>query len=178
MSLISSVEPSLLDRSQLLSNPCYYASYPSSPYQSGTPQQSYTSSTSQGYSSNPSSYGPSASSSARPRQSYPPAFYQSKSTQTPKDASHSAPESMNKVAKAEKSYPCPVPGCPSAARGSKFTRAADLDRHMRSMHYPTYTDCPHKWCGRTGSNGFVRKDHLNEHIRQKHIGVPPPRRAS
>jgi len=48
-----------------------------------------------------------------------------------------------------------------------FTRPADLKRHQSTVHAPVFRDCPHD-CTRKGRNGFSRKDHLIEHIRQFH----------
>ena len=48
---------------------------------------------------------------------------------------------------------------------------------MKTVHYPSLTDCPHGWCGRVGGNGFSRKDHLNQHIKQIHAGVLVPGKA-
>ncbi|KAN0075908.1 putative C2H2 finger domain protein [Elaphomyces granulatus] len=49
-----------------------------------------------------------------------------------------------------------------------FTRPADLKRHQTIVHEPVFTDCPREDCTRKGRNGFTRKDHLVEHIRQFH----------
>ena len=60
-------------------------------------------------------------------------------------------------------YPCLWEGCES-----DFGRATDLHRHYNSVHVSVRTDCPHKWCGRTGNHGFSRKDHFKEHLREVH----------
>ena len=64
---------------------------------------------------------------------------------------------------AETRYPCLFSGCEAA-----FSRLTDLKRHMRSFHEQHLIDCPYNWCGRTGHYGFVRMDHLNEHILEFH----------
>jgi len=56
--------------------------------------------------------------------------------------------------------------CEMCQRG--FTRPADLKRHRTVVHQPVFTDCPMNDCSRKGCNGFVRKDHLVEHVRQFH----------
>ena len=63
-------------------------------------------------------------------------------------------------------YTCLSPNCTS-----NFTRLTDLKRHSKAVHCPELLDCPHahrSFCGRTGHNGFLRKDHLNEHLREVH----------
>lgn len=49
-----------------------------------------------------------------------------------------------------------------------FTRIADLKRHQTTIQEPVFRDCPMDGCSRKGRNGFVRKDHLVEHVRQFH----------
>ena len=71
-------------------------------------------------------------------------------------------------------FTCNYPDCLSAASGSGFTRHADLDRHMKSVHSSTLVDCPFKWCGRTGQKGFSRQDHLREHLARMHGGLAEP----
>ncbi|MCJ1338921.1 hypothetical protein MMC09_004210 [Bachmanniomyces sp. S44760] len=74
----------------------------------------------------------------------------------------------------DKSFVCLTPNCTSKA---VFTRAADLDRHMQTVHIATKMDCPHQWCGRQGQHGFTRKDHLRDHLRQVHMkDLPKGRR--
>lgn len=60
---------------------------------------------------------------------------------------------------------CVVPGCPSE---TCFTRKTDLHRHVKSVHDRVKFDCEYPWCGRIGENGFVRKDHYLEHLREMH----------
>ncbi|KAI9699683.1 MAG: hypothetical protein M1836_002717 [Candelina mexicana] len=52
----------------------------------------------------------------------------------------------------------------------KFKRKADLQRHYDTCHveHPAVWDCTMPKCGRTGLNGFSRKDHMWEHLRQYH----------
>jgi hypothetical protein len=56
--------------------------------------------------------------------------------------------------------------CDICGRG--FTRPADLKRHHVVVHSPSFTDCPIYGCTRKGPQGFTRKDHMNEHVRQFH----------
>ena len=69
-------------------------------------------------------------------------------------------------------YPCLQSGCDAS-----FRRVTDLKRHSNAVHNPQLIDCPyaHVYCGRTGENGFSRKDHLNEHIREVHKRDPAKR---
>jgi len=60
--------------------------------------------------------------------------------------------------------------CLEARCGGIFTRKADLERHIKTIHYPSppQFDCPKKGCSRTGEDGFTREDHLKEHLRNYH----------
>jgi len=49
-----------------------------------------------------------------------------------------------------------------------FSRQADVRRHMASVHTKPHLDCPKPRCNRRGENGFLRQDHLTEHLRQYH----------
>jgi len=62
---------------------------------------------------------------------------------------------------------------------SHFTRCADLNRHYTTVHNPAAPkkDCPKKKCTRVGDNGFTRKDHLMEHLRQYHKDETIPKRG-
>jgi hypothetical protein len=74
---------------------------------------------------------------------------------------------------------CPHPSCltPQGHPLRFFSRRADVTRHDRSMHQKCYIDCPRPRCARKGGdNGFTRKDHLTEHLRQYH-GLTLPRRG-
>ena len=75
------------------------------------------------------------------------------------------------------SYPCVHAGCASQAQ---FTRAADLERHMQTVHFiKKKLDCPVRRCLRVDDNGFTRKDHLVEHLRSFHMqDVPKSPRAA
>jgi len=92
-------------------------------------------------------------------------------------AAVTAPLGLEVASKKSNLYPCLVPGCQPKTKKGAFTRAADLDRHMQTVHNAAPTnnlDRPYakNWCERTGSRGFSRKDHLNEHSRQVHPGRP------
>ncbi|EXJ95744.1 hypothetical protein A1O1_00868 [Capronia coronata CBS 617.96] len=52
-----------------------------------------------------------------------------------------------------------------------FSRNADLKRHIKSRHEGVYLDCVVRECNRKGTNGFTRKDHRAEHIRNVHTAV-------
>ena len=58
-------------------------------------------------------------------------------------------------------------------------RQYDLDRHQKT-HFPSQTsekfDCPGRGCGRTGKDGFDRKDHFREHLRKVHAQDIPRRK--
>ncbi|KAI9777144.1 MAG: hypothetical protein M1835_005314 [Candelina submexicana] len=58
----------------------------------------------------------------------------------------------------------------SCSSKGKFKRKADLQRHYDTCHveHPAVWDCTMPKCGRTGLNGFSRKDHMWEHLRQYH----------
>jgi hypothetical protein len=59
-----------------------------------------------------------------------------------------------------------------------FARKADLQRHMACVHdkaKQTRKDCPHRRCSRKGENGFLRQDHLTEHLRHFHNQAIPKR---
>jgi hypothetical protein len=66
---------------------------------------------------------------------------------------------------------CTHHSCLDSTGASKhsFTRKADLTRHTKSAHEPTYMDCPWPKCERKGANGFTRIDHLKEHRRGYHM---------
>lgn len=67
---------------------------------------------------------------------------------------------------AHKIYTCLHPGC-----GSCFTRSFSLARHVK-LHSQAAIhrfDCPGRGCGRQGTYGFTRKDHLQEHLRAVHL---------
>ena len=52
-----------------------------------------------------------------------------------------------------------------------FKRKADLQRHESTVHDKHKTDrmdCPYKKCARKAESGFLRKDHLTEHLRHFH----------
>ncbi|MCJ1362815.1 hypothetical protein MMC16_001921 [Acarospora aff. strigata] len=71
-----------------------------------------------------------------------------------------------------KQYICLEPGCETKAR---FKRAADLDRHQNTVHLALkHYPCPRPRCNRKGDAAFTRKDHLIEHLRNKH-GVDIPK---
>jgi len=55
-----------------------------------------------------------------------------------------------------------------------FKRRADLTRHMDTVHdVKRWWDCPRPRCDRKADRGFTRRDHLYEHLRNKH-GVEVP----
>ncbi|KAI9776244.1 MAG: hypothetical protein M1839_000477 [Geoglossum umbratile] len=71
-------------------------------------------------------------------------------------------------------FACLEPSCDSL-----FTRKADLERHVATMHAPRAArfDCPLARCHRKGEDGFTREDHLNEHLRNYHNRDIPKRGA-
>ncbi|EON67719.1 hypothetical protein W97_06862 [Coniosporium apollinis CBS 100218] len=60
---------------------------------------------------------------------------------------------------------------------ASFKRAADLTRHRMGVHGENVIsfECDFAGCGRVGSQGFRRKDHLREHQRNVH-GIPISKR--
>ena len=56
----------------------------------------------------------------------------------------------------------------------RFTRKADVARHHKSVHDKQYFDCPKRNCSRKGINGFMRQDHLVEHLRGYHFDLELP----
>jgi hypothetical protein len=71
-------------------------------------------------------------------------------------------------------FACLTPSC-----NSTFTRKADLERHITTVHIldaPRF-DCPMYRCHRTGEDGFTREDHLKEHLRNYHNKDIPKRRG-
>ena len=75
-------------------------------------------------------------------------------------------------------YVCHHPGCDTPC-----TRRSDLRRHMKYHRPNTKHDCPYgakvgSFCKRVGENGFIRKDHLLEHLRRVHdVDVPESSRG-
>ncbi|KAI9780681.1 MAG: hypothetical protein M1839_006622 [Geoglossum umbratile] len=67
--------------------------------------------------------------------------------------------------------------CLSHSCGGTFTRKADLERHIATIHKPNAPrfDCPLNRCHRKGEDGFTREDHLNEHLRNYHSRYIPKR---
>jgi hypothetical protein len=63
-----------------------------------------------------------------------------------------------------------------------FARKADLQRHegcVHDKHKMERIDCPYKKCGRKAENGFLRRDHLTEHMRHFHNrDIPKKHRRS
>ena len=78
-------------------------------------------------------------------------------------------DKVSDVSSKSQPYSCVYPGCPRS-----FARPYDLDRHMK-VHLPRDKyDCPQglrggDFCKRVGENGFLRKDHLFEHLRKVHM---------
>jgi hypothetical protein len=59
-----------------------------------------------------------------------------------------------------------------------FHRKADLQRHEQCVHdkdKQERIDCPFKKCSRKAEQGFLRKDHLTEHLRHFHNKDIPKR---
>ncbi|KIV96918.1 hypothetical protein PV10_00731 [Exophiala mesophila] len=73
---------------------------------------------------------------------------------------------------------CTFEGCvDDFGRPKKFSRKADVVRHYKSQHRPTFVSCPRKNCIRKGDRGFTRIDHLTEHLRGFHM-EDIPKKAS
>lgn len=74
-------------------------------------------------------------------------------------------------------WPCKLAEC---AGRRPFKRHADLLRHMSTVHHKEDMekfDCPRRSCPRKGENGFTRKDHLTEHLRNFHVQDIPKTRG-
>jgi hypothetical protein len=59
-----------------------------------------------------------------------------------------------------------------------FARKADLQRHELCIHDKDKTPriaCKMNKCSRRGENGFLRRDHLTEHLRHFHSQDIPKR---
>lgn len=86
------------------------------------------------------------------------------------------PLTIRRPIRTKQIYPCLVPDCDTKAN---FKRLADLERHMKTVHFPEPIDCPHGWCGRVGEHGFTRKDHLTDHLREVHMqDIPKASRST
>ncbi|KAH6672961.1 hypothetical protein B0J14DRAFT_592109 [Halenospora varia] len=60
-------------------------------------------------------------------------------------------------------FSCDQPYCTKS-----FTRKYELSRHqLRHSGQRAYA-CSFTGCKRAGTNGFTRKDHLRQHLRQVH----------
>ncbi|KIW08960.1 uncharacterized protein PV09_00871 [Verruconis gallopava] len=63
-----------------------------------------------------------------------------------------------------------------------FARKADLQRHETCVHDKDKVeriDCTVKKCNRKGGNGFLRRDHMTEHLRHYHSkDIPKKQRRS
>ena len=82
------------------------------------------------------------------------------SPSSPMDASPSTKSASTSSGK--RALTCDVPGCTSR---TTFTRAADLNRHMTTIHAEKRFHCDYsRSCGRS----FSRRDHLTEHLRSFH----------
>jgi len=143
-------------------------------YHSATPMaQSYSqdSSTSSGSNSSNTTYGSSGSTGYVHMSEVE---YDPHASMQWSQAAATPPPEPEVKSKPPKLYTCLVPGCNPKTKNGAFTRAADLVRHMETVHNaaPANLDCPYakNWCERTGTRGFSRRDHLNEHIRQVHPG--------
>ncbi|EXJ89845.1 hypothetical protein A1O3_02912 [Capronia epimyces CBS 606.96] len=77
----------------------------------------------------------------------------------------------NKKLKVEERPYCQHPTCvdENGQPNKSFSRQADLNRHIKSVHEITYIDCTVKTCNRKGTNGFTRMDHMKEHLRGYHM---------
>jgi hypothetical protein len=60
-------------------------------------------------------------------------------------------------------FHCTAPNC-----ASTFKRTHDLARHQTAHAGIRRYVCTFSGCDRGGRNGFVRKDHWRQHLRQKH----------
>ncbi|PMD42023.1 hypothetical protein L207DRAFT_305370 [Hyaloscypha variabilis F] len=58
---------------------------------------------------------------------------------------------------------CDVTGC-----SNSYQRIHELRRHKRTHLGVKPYSCRYSQCGKSGLNGFVRKDHLRQHLRQVH----------
>lgn len=70
----------------------------------------------------------------------------------------------------ERRYKCKFQDCPCLG----FHRSTDLERHLQTVHSTQKLfPCVMKRCNRKGDNGFSRKDHLSQHLRDVHnLDIP------
>jgi len=61
---------------------------------------------------------------------------------------------------------CQINGC-----GKSYKRIHELHRHQKIHAVTRGYACPYADCNRTGSHGFVRSDHLKQHLKKRHGGV-------
>lgn len=89
----------------------------------------------------------------------------------------SAAGSTSKASK-EKKFPCYRVTSGETTCDKSFARKADLQRHQSCVHDKDQMerlDCTFRKCTRKGVNGFLRKDHLTEHLRHFHNQKLPKR---
>jgi len=60
-------------------------------------------------------------------------------------------------------FVCGINGCVRS-----YGRRYELSRHQKSHSGIKSHSCRFQMCDRAGQNGFVRKDHLKQHLRQVH----------
>ncbi|OJD34618.1 c2h2 finger domain [Diplodia corticola] len=87
------------------------------------------------------------------------------------------PASPNTANDPERKWKCKQSEC---AERKGFKRHTDLVRHMSTVHHREDQgkfDCVQRTCPRKGENGFTRKDHLTEHLRNFHLRSIPKRRG-
>jgi hypothetical protein len=75
---------------------------------------------------------------------------------------------------------CPHEDCKdeTGQPNRRFSRKADVSRHIKTTHEKEYISCPYNRCPRTGVNGFTRQDHLTEHLRGYHKEMVDKRRST
>lgn len=76
----------------------------------------------------------------------------------------------------ERRFKCKFQDCPCLG----FHRSTDLERHLQTVHSTQKLfPCVMKRCNRKGENGFSRKDHLSQHLRDVHsLDIPKVWRRS
>lgn len=101
----------------------------------------------------------------------------SASSPTPDPQAPPSPSGPEGNDEPDRKWKCKQPEC---AERKGFKRHADLMRHMTTVHHKEDMEkfaCPRRGCPRKAENGFTRRDHLVEHLRNFHVQDIPKRKG-